>query len=134
MFAAMARTETPLFRRALALMALWCLLWAVIGYLNHAAVPSYDQRPGYLGAMQSCADNRLETARNGDLAARRPGRLEMRACTERIRAHYLAAEAVDHRQVSVATLIWALVPSVLLLLLAAFAEELRRLLRRPGRP
>jgi hypothetical protein len=55
-------------------------------------------------------------------------------CTERIRAHYLAAESADQRQISVATLTWALVPSVLLLLLAAFAEELRRLLRRPGRP
>ena len=41
------RTETPLFRKALAAVALWCLLWAVLGYRNHQAVAPYDQRAGY---------------------------------------------------------------------------------------
>ena len=130
----MARTETPLFRKALALVGLWCLLWAVLGFLNHQAVPSYGERAGYRAAMERCAESRLEAARNGDLTAVYPGRREMAACTDRVRTWYRAAEAAEHRQVAIATLIRALLPALLLLLLAAFAQEVRRLLppRRPG--
>ena len=134
MLPAMARTDTPLFRRALALVALWCLLWAVVGWLNHRAVPTYDQRPGYREAMQGCADNQILSSRAGEFTARRPGRWEMGACTGRVRSHYLAAESSEHRRVTIAVLVWALLPALLLLLLAAFAEELRRFFppRRPG--
>ena len=130
----MARTETPLFRKALALVGLWCLLWAVLGFLNHQAVPSFDQRAGYRESMELCAEARLEAARNGDLTARYPGRREMAVCTDQIRRQYRSAEAAEQRQVTIATLIWALLPALLLLLLAAFAEEVRRFLppRRPG--
>lgn len=130
----MTRTETPLFRRALALVALWCLLWAVLGWLSHRAVPTYDQRPGYRESMQACADPQLLSSRSGEFTARLPGRREMGACTGRVRSHYLAAEAAQHRQVTLAILARALLPALLLLLLAAFAEELRRLFRprRPG--
>jgi len=130
----MARTDTPLFRKALALLALWCLLWAVIGYLNHRAVPPYDQRAGYRDAMQRCADDRLLASRDGQLMARRPNRREMAACTESARAGYLQAEAAEHRRVTLATLTLALLPSLLLLLLAAFAQDVRRLLQAPGKP
>ena len=134
MLPSMARTDTPLFRRALALVAFWCLLWAVLGWLNHGAVPTYDQRPGYRTAMQSCADDQILTSRPGEITARRPGGREMGACTQRIRDRFLGAERAEHRQVSIAVLASALLPSALLLLLAAFAEELRRLFRprRPG--
>ena len=130
----MARTETPLFRKALALVALWCLLWAVLGFLNHNRVASYDQRAGYRESMEHCAEDRLEAARDGSLTAVYPGRREMAACTDRIRRQYRGAETAEHRQVTIATLAWALLPALLLLLLAAFAEEVRRLLppRRPG--
>ena len=130
----MARTETPLFRKALALVALWCLLWAVIGFLNHNKVPTYDQRAGYRESMEGCAEARLEAARDGTLTALYPGRREMAACTDRIRRQYRGAEAAEQRQITIATLIWALLPALLLLLLAAFAEEVRRFLppRRPG--
>ncbi|HYD12357.1 MAG TPA: hypothetical protein VEC11_05885 [Allosphingosinicella sp.] len=130
----MARTETPLFRRALALVALWCLLWAVLGWLSHRAIPTYDRRAGYAEAMQACADDRLLAAANGELLARRPNRREMFACTERTRGRFIAAESAQHRQVSVMVLAWALLPSLILVLLAAFAAEIGRLLRtrRPG--
>ncbi len=128
------QTDTPVFRKALALVAFWCLLWAVVGFFNHRAVPTYDRRAGYRESMQHCADDRIESLRNGDWAARRPGRREMGACTGRVRAAYLATESAEHRQLSIAILAWALLPSLLLLLLAAFAQELRRLLARgPGR-
>lgn len=130
----MTRTETPLFRRALALVALWCLLWAVIGWLQHGAVPTYDQRAGYRASMQGCADDQILTTPSGAITARRPGGREMGACTERVRARFLTAERGEHRRVTVAVLAWALLPAALLLLLAAFAQELRGLLRprRPG--
>ena len=51
----------------------------------------------------------------------------MTICTDRVRAEYLRAEVRDHRRVTIATLLWALLPSLALLLLAAFAPELRRL-------
>lgn len=124
----MTRTETPLFRRALALVALWCLLWAVLGYLNHRAVPGYDQRPGYREAMQQCAGTRIEASPGGNLYATTPGRREMAYCTDRVRTRYRAAETAQHRQVTFFVLAWALLPSALLLLLAAFAGPLRRLL------
>ena len=127
---AQRRTDSPLFRKASAVVALWLLLWAVIGYRNHAAVPSYDQRPGYREAMQSCADDRLEMSRNGASTFRRVGGLEMRACTDAIRTRYMAAERAEQRRVTIATLAWALLPSLILLLLAAFAPELRRLFQR----
>ena len=114
-------------------VGLWCLLWAVLGFLSHRAVPSYDQRTGYRPSMERCAEARLEAARNGDLTARYPDRREMAVCTDRIRRQYRGAEAAEQRQVTIATLIRGLLPSLLLLLLAAFAEELRGLLRRPGR-
>ena len=128
------QTDTPLFRRALALVALWCLLWAVLGYFNHRAVPGYDRRAGYTESMQACADPQLLSSRAGDFTARRPGRFEMGACTGRVRARYLEAERAQHRQVTIAVLAWALLPALLLLLLAAFAGELRRFFppRRPG--
>lgn len=128
MLASMAqrRTDTPLFRKALALVVLWLLAWATIGYLHHRAIQPYDQRAGYREAMQGCADDRLELARDGALISRPIGRLEMLDCTEHIRSRYLDAENAEQRQVAVATLAWALLPSLLLLLLAAFAPELRR--------
>ena len=129
------QTDTMLFRRALALVALWCLLWAVLGWFGHRAVPTYDQRPGYRESMQACADPQLLSSRSGDFTARRPGRWEMGACTGRVRGHYLGAERAEHRQVTIAILAFALLPALLLLLLAAFAEQLRRFLppRDPGR-
>ena len=126
------RTDTPLFRKALALVALWLLVWAVIGYRNHQAIQAYDQRAGYAAAMQGCADDRLELSRDGASTFRPVGGLEMRECTEAIRGRYLDAENAEQRQVALATLAWALLPSLLLLLFAAFAPELRRLFpRRP---
>ena len=124
------RTETPLFRKAMAAVALWLLAWAAIGYLNHRAIQSFDQRAGYREAMQGCADDRLESTRSGALISRPISRLEMIACTEHIRARYLDAEAADQSRVAVTTLACALLPSLLLLLLAAFAPELRRRLGR----
>jgi hypothetical protein len=128
----MARTETPLFRKALAVVALWCLAWAVLGYRNHRAVATYDQRAGYREAMGRCADDELLTSPNGDLTAHRLGPREMAACTETARSAYMKAEADDQRQVTLATLAWALLPSALLLLLACFPGELSRLF--PHRP
>jgi hypothetical protein len=128
----MARTETPLFRKALAAVALWCLVWAVLGYRNHQAVASYDQRAGYREAMERCADDQLLTSPNGDLTAHRPGAREMAACTGSVRAQYQRTEADEQRQVTWATLAWALLPSLLLLLLAGFAAELGRIF--PQRP
>jgi hypothetical protein len=123
---AQRRTETPLFRKALAAVVLWLLAWAAIGYLNHRAVQPFDQRAGYAGAMQECADDRLELSRDGASTFRPVSGLEMRACTEAIRTRYMAAETAEQRQVAVATLAWALLPSLLLLLLAAFAPDLWR--------
>lgn len=122
----MKRTETALFRKALAVVALWLLAWAVIGYRNHRVVTPYDQRAGYRDLMERCADDRVDTSPGGVLTTRPPGRLEMAACTARVRVRYVQAEETDQRQVAVATLAWALLPSLLLLLLAAFAPELRR--------
>lgn len=122
----MARTDTPLFRKALAAVAFWCLLWAVLGYLNHRAVATYDQRAGYREAMERCADDLLLTAPNGDLTAHQPSVREMAACTGTARARFQGAEADEQRQVAWATLAWALLPSFFLLLLAAFAPELQR--------
>ena len=128
---AQRRTETPLFRKALAVVALWLLGWAVIGYCNHQAIQPHQQRAGYREAMQSCTDARLESSRDGLSYTVRPvGGLEMRDCTDAIRARYVAAEDAEQRQVAFATLAWALLPSALLLLLAAFTPELRR--RLPG--
>jgi hypothetical protein len=129
------QTDTPLMRRALALVMLWLIVWAVLGYRNHIAVPTYDQRPGYREAMERCAGSRFEASEAGELYARTPRRLEMLACTEGARAPYLRAELDEQRRVTVRTLAWALVPSLLLLLLAAFGEEVRRLLlpRDPDR-
>jgi hypothetical protein len=122
----MARTDTLLFHKALAVVGIWILAWAVAGYLNHRAVPPFDQRDGYRDSMQQCADYRLDPSRNGEWTSRAPGRLEMAACTARIRSRYRQAEDAEQRQVAVGTLAWALLPSLLLLLLAAFAPELRR--------
>ncbi len=122
----MKRTDSPLFRKALAAVALWLLAWAAIGYLNHRAVLPFDQRTGYREAMQGCADDRLELSRNGAWISRPISRLEMIACTEHVRARYVGAETADQRRVAFATLACALLPSSLLLLLAAFAAELRR--------
>jgi hypothetical protein len=122
----MARTETPLFRKALAAVALWCLAWAVLGYRNHQAVATYDQRTGYREGMERCADDLLLTAPNGDLTAHQPSAREMAACTGTVRARYQAAEAGEQRAITWATLAWGLLPSLLLLLLAAFAPEMRR--------
>lgn len=129
------QTDTPLMRRALALVMLWLILWAVLGYRNHTAIPSYDQRPGYREAMERCAGSRFEASEAGELYARTPRRVEMSACTELARAPYLQAELDEQRRVTLVTLAWALLPSLLLLLLAAFSEEVRRLLlpRDPGR-
>jgi hypothetical protein len=124
---AQRRTETPLFRKALAAVVLWLLAWATIGYLSHRAIRPFDQRAGYREAMQGCADDRLELSRNGNATFRPVGGLEMRDCTERIRARYLAAADGEQRQVAVSTLAWALLPSLVLLLLAALAPDLRRL-------
>ena len=124
---AQRRTETPLFRKALAVVALWLLGWAVLGYLNHQAIQPHQQRAGYRAAMQSCADARLESSRDGLTYTFRPvGGLELRDCTDAIRARYVAAENAEQWQVAITTLAWALLPSLLLLLLAAFAPELRR--------
>jgi hypothetical protein len=128
---AQRRSDTPLFRKALAATVLWLLLWAVIGYRNHQAIQPYEQRAGYTAAVQGCADDRLELSGDGTTTLRQVGGLVMRECTERIRDRYLAAENAEQRQVAVATLAWGLLPSLLLLLLAAFAPELRRLFPRP---
>ena len=130
----MARTDTPLFRKALGAVALWCLLWAVLGYLNHRAIASYDQRAGYREAMERCADDQLLSSPNGDLTAHRPSAREMAACTGTVRARSQAAEADEQHRVTIATLARALLPSLLLLLLAAFAPELRRLFPRRSDP
>ena len=127
---AQRRTETPLFRSALAAVMVWLLAWAAIGYLNHKAVQPYDQRSGYREAMESCADDQLLASPNGELTAHRLSVREMAACTGTVRTRYLDAEAGEQRQVAIATLAWALLPSFLLLLLAAFAPELRRLFPR----
>lgn len=127
---AQRRTDTPLFRKALALVALWLLAWAVLGYRNHQLIQPYGQRAGYREAMQGCADDRLELSRDGATTVRPVGGLEMRDCTEAIRGRYLAAEDAEQRQVALVTLGWGLLPSFLLLLLAAFAPELRRLFTR----
>jgi hypothetical protein len=128
------RTDTPLMRRALTLIMLWLIAWAVLGYRAHISIPTYDQRPGYREAMQRCAGTRFEASPAGDLYATTPGRREMAACTELARARFEEAEQDEQRRVTVQTLAWALVPSLLLLLVAAFGEEIRRLLepRRPG--
>ncbi len=128
------RTDTPLMRRALTLIMLWLIGWAVLGYRAHTAILTYDQRPGYREAMARCAGTRFETSSAGDLYARTPGRREMAGCTDAARADFLQAELDEQRRVTFQTLAWALVPSLLLLLLAAFGEEIRRLLqpRRPG--
>jgi len=117
----MTRTETPLFHKALAAVALWCLLWAVLGYRNHRAVTPYDQRAGYREAMEHCADDLLLTAPNGDLIAHQPSVREMAACTGTARARYQGAEADEQHAITWATLAWALLPSLVLLLLAGFA-------------
>lgn len=127
------RTDTPLMRRALMLIMLWLVAWAVLGYRNHASVPTYDQRPGYREAMERCAGTRFQSSPAGELYATTPDRLEMATCTEQARAIYHQAELNEQRQVTVQTLARALVPSVLLLVLAAFAGEIRRLLQ-PRRP
>lgn len=124
------RTDTPLFHKASAMVACWCLAWAVIGYLNHRAVTPYNQRAGYRESIQACADDELIAAPNGDLTVRRPGGTTVATCTDAIRAHYRTAENAEQRAVAFATLAWALLPSLLLLLLAAFAPELRRVVAR----
>jgi hypothetical protein len=126
----MARTDTLLFRKALGFVALWCLLWAVIGYFSHRAVLPYELRAGYRESMQSCADDQLLSSPDGALTARRPGRLVMAACTENVRARYLSAEAGDQYRVSWSILAWALLPSLALLLFAGFQDDLRRHLHR----
>lgn len=128
------RTDTPLMRRALMLVMLWLIAWVVLGYRAHTSILTYDQRPGYREAMQRCAGTRFEASPAGDLFATTPGRLEMAGCTQLARARFEQAELNEQRRVTFQTLFWALVPSFLLLLLAAFGEEIRRLLqpRRPG--
>lgn len=126
---AQRRTDSPLFRKALGLFALWCLLWAVLGYLSHRAVVPYSQRAGYREAMGRCADYQVLTAANGDLTVRRPGARDMAACTETARARYRNAEDGEQRRIAIGILAWALLPSLLLLLAAAFAPELRRRFR-----
>lgn len=126
---ALWRTDAPLMRRALMLIMLWLIVWAVLGYRNHVSILTYDQRPGYREAMESCAGTRFQSSPAGELYATTPDRLEMASCTERARAIYHQAELDEQRRVTVQTLAWALVPSVLLLLLAAFAGEIRRLLQ-----
>ena len=116
---AQRRTDTPRFRKALAAVALWLLAWAAIGYLNHRAIQPFDQRADYREAMQGCADDRLETSPSGTSTIRPIGRLEMAVCTERIRTRYREAENAEQRRVAFITLASALLPSVLLLLLAA---------------
>lgn len=128
---AQRRTETPLFRKALAVVMLWLLAWAAIGYTRHHAIQPYSQRAGYREAMQGCAESRLEASRDGLTYTVRPAAaLERRDCTEAIRARFMAAENAGQREIAVATLALALLPSLLLLLLAAFAPELRRLFQR----
>lgn len=123
------QTDRPVMRRALALVMVWLVLWVVLGYRRHVSIPSYDQRPGYREAMQACADDRLLASRSGELMARRPTRREMANCTESARARFIAAETGEQRRASVTILAWALLPSLLLLLLAAFSQEIGRLLR-----
>ena len=125
------QSDTPVMRRALTLVMIWLVVWVVLGYRNHNAILSYDQRPGYREAMERCAGSRFETSLAGELYARTPGRREMAGCTEVARAAYLRAEVDEQRRVTLATLAWALLPSLLLLLFAAFAPELRR--QFPGR-
>lgn len=120
------RTETPLFRGAMSVVAFWCLAWAVLGYRQHAGVASYDQRPGYREAMARCAGDRLRPRRNGEWLSMPATRWEMTLCTERTRLDYRTAEARDHRRITIATLLWALLPSLAILLLAAFASDWRR--------
>ena len=127
------QTDTPLMRRALMLIMLWLIAWAVLGYRSHTAIPSHDQRPGYREAMARCAGTRFEASPAGDLYATTPDRLEMAGCTGLARARFEQAELDEQRRVTFQTLFWALVPSLLLLLLAAFGEEIRRLLQ-PRRP
>ncbi len=126
------RTDTPVMRRALALVMIWLILWAVLGYRHHISIPTYDQRPGYRAAMERCAGSRFQASPAGELYATTPDRREMRACTETARAPFLQAELDEQRRVTFATLAWALLPSLLLLLLAAFGEEIRRMLRPRG--
>lgn len=123
------QTDTPAMRRALTLVLIWLVLWMVLGYRSHTAILSYDRRPGYREAMERCAGPRFEASPAGDLYARIPGRREMAGCTEHARAAYLQAELNEQRRATFVTLAFALVPSLLVLLLAAFAEEIRRLLR-----
>ena len=128
------QTDTPVMRRALTLVMIWLILWVVLGYRNHMSILSYDQRPGYREAMERCAGSRFETSLAGELYARTPGRREMAGCTELARARFEEAELDEQRRVTILTLAWALVPSLLLLLLAAFADELARYFpRRSGR-
>ena len=103
---------------------------AVLGFRNHDAVPTYDQRPFYRETMQRCAGDRLQYRRNGEWLSRPATRLDMTICTDRVRRVYLQAEAREHRRVTIAILLWALLPSLAVLLLAAFAPELRRMVRR----
>jgi hypothetical protein len=107
---AQRRTDTLLFRKALAVVAPWLLGWAAIGYMNHRAIQPFDQRAGYREAMQGCADDRFEVSRNGALFSRPIGRLEMIDCTDHVRARYLDAETAEQRGVAVTTLAWALLP------------------------
>jgi hypothetical protein len=123
------QTDTPVMRRALTLVLVWLVLWMVLGYRSHTSILSYDQRPGDREAMERCAEPRFEASPAGDLYARTPGRREMAGCTELARAAYLQAELNEQRRATFVTLAFALVPSLLILLLAAFAEEIRRLLR-----
>lgn len=121
----MTSFQTPLFRIALTVAGIWVAFSAYQGWRAREAVTSYTYRDGYSTETEACAEI-TELAPGPGLTFVSKPNPDHVACLERVNQTYAGYEVSERQRVSIDAAKRALIPAVLLLLVAAFYRQIGR--------
>jgi hypothetical protein len=121
----MISLQTPLFRIALTVAGIWVAFSAYQGWRAREAVTSYTYRDGYSTETEACAEI-TELAPGPSLTFVSKPNPDHIACLERVNQTYAGYEMSERQRVSINAAKRALIPAVLLLLVAALYRQIGR--------
>ena len=122
-----SRTDTPAFRIALTITALWTTGFGIYGYLAHKAVPPYTASGLYEQDILLCSTVSNFDPQRGFVSGPNPDRFD---CEAKVRARHRSFRAEQQNALDLVNAKWALVPSAMLLALVAFGQSLGAMLSR----
>lgn len=120
------RLNTPTFRVALTIGALWMIGWVVAGFVRLRAVEPFEMSQSYREEVGKCADDRIDLT-NNQLPLRPPTIEERNFCVGLATSTFRKWEAAERRGTIADAAKWAVIPAFLILMLAAFWRDVLKL-------